>query len=1181
MIRRHLISFYLFLFFSVPLSSQVLINEFSSSNLSGITDEDGDHCDWIELYNQSALETNLNGSHLSDDARNLKKWTFPSISLKPGSFLLVFASDKNRTAVPVSYQTIIRWGDDWKYMVPSGETGNSWKSTGFDDSGWSTGPSGFGYGDNDDATILNNIQSVYIRKELIISNLQDITELVLSIDYDDGFAAYLNGHEIARSNLGTAGSTVTYDQAATNREATMYNGGNPENYSIADFSSFLVEGVNVLAIEGHNTGTSSSDFSLIPMLTVRFTGGGYVDDHPDYILLNGNNLHTNFKISSEGETLIFSNPDSSVIDSVTPVQLITDISYGRKPDGENGWFYFSSPTPGSSNIHEGFSTLSQSDSVKFSVEGGFFAGGFDLQLSSADPADSIFFTLDGSEPSADDPFYSNPIHISGNCVIRARLLNFHKIPGVVITRTYIIRDHTLPVVCLSTDPYNLWDYNYGIYVMGPGASATYPYFGANFWQDWERKAHMEFYDENGVKQIDQDIGIKIFGNYSRANDQRSLALFARREYGKGSFKYRFFKDKPINEFESLVLRNGGNDWDRAIIRDGLTSTLIRDMDIDRMAFQPAIVYLNGEYWGILNLREKVNTNFIAENHFVDPDDVNLLENNGNVVDGTNAAYFQLANFLNSNTLVTEQNYQEFTSKIDVNNFIQYQLTQIYIDNRDWPGNNIKYWNTNEAGSRWRWIIFDTDFGFSIWESAAYTFNTLQFALAIDGPSWPNPAWSTLFLRRMLSNPGFKKVFVNQYADRINTNFSATHVNAIVDSIKQLYLPEINTHIDRWGLNYNYWQSNYANIKAFATNRPDYARAHLKNVLSLGEMLTIKIEIKNFGSGRVKVNTVIPDKYPFSGIYFKGIPIKLTAIPAPGYQFVRWENGSFISYERTIDYNMQAGCTFRAVFEIAESTDNKIVINEINYNSAPEKDTEDWVELYNAGNTTVDLKNWIISDSGPGYGFTISSDIVLVPGAFAIICRDTEAFLKFFPKTKNFSGNMGFGLSSSGDDINLYDPSRNLVDFVNYTVNSPWPTDANGTGATIELIDPFRDNNLGQNWRSKYDGGSPGEKNIITGIEYTDDNSVHETVLSCFPNPFRDFTTIFVEVGKPGKYLLQVYDLQGRLIKILADHLFEPGSYTIDWDGRDSAGGSVKGGVYIIRLSGINLSQNIKVVCLER
>jgi hypothetical protein len=1166
------------LFLTARLSSQVLINEFSSSNLNGITDEDGDHSDWIELYNSSALETNLDGYHLSDDAHNLKKWTFPAISLKPDSFLLVFASGKNRTELPLSFQTIILRGDAWQYFVPSSEIGNTWKNCGFDASGWNTGPSGFGYGDNDDSTVLNNILSVFIRKEFVITNLQDIAELVLSIDYDDGFVAYINGHEIARSNLGADGSTVTYNQSATSREATMYAGGNPVNYHISDPSGFLVTGVNVLAIEGHNSGTSSSDFSLIPMLSIGFRGDGYAYDVPGYIQLKGNYLHSSFKIKNEGETLILSKPDSSIVDSVSAIPLLKDISYGRKSDGENSWSYFMSPTPGSSNT--GSVALTNSDTVKFSHPGGYAPGGLSLQLSTDDPADSIFYTLDGSQPSENGLLYTSPIIISDNIVVRARSVSYRKLPGVTSTNTYITKQHTLPVICLSTDPENLWDYNTGIYVMGPNASADYPYVGANFWQDWERKAHMEFYDVNGVKQIDQDIGIKIYGAWSRAHAQRSLALYARSQYGKGSFEYKFFKDKPINKFEALVLRNGGNDWDNAIIRDGLTSTLIRDMDIDRMAFQPSIVYINGVYWGIQNIREKINSNFIAENHYVDPDNVNLLEYNGSPIEGSGTSYLQMINFLNVNTLETDQNYLQVSNKIDLNNYIQYQSTEIYIDNRDWPGNNIKYWNTNDPGSLWRWIIFDTDFGFSIYESSAYMFNTLELAVATAGPDWPNPPWSTLLFRRLLTNPGFRKEFANQYADRLNTNFSSAKVNAIADSLKQIFMPEISDHLSRWGLNYNNWQSSLAKIKNYADYRPYYARIHMKSVLGLGDPLGIRIEINSPGYGKVMVNSVIPDKYPFTGVYFKNLPIKLTAIPAPGYKFVRWERGSIITYSRSFDYNMASGATFKAIFTNAESTDLKIVINEINYNSAPAKDTKDWVELYNAGNSSVNLKNWIISDSGPETGYTFPSDVILSPGMFIVVCRDIEAFRLVFPKVKNTIGDMNFGLSSSGDDINLFDPQKNLIDVVNYTPNLPWPTDANGTGATIELIGPLLDNNIGNNWRSNSQGGSPGERNFLTDVNSPEENSSSGCTISCFPNPFRDYTTIWIEVTKPGRYKIEVYDLQGRLQVILADKIFEPGSYSVDWSGKNSISQMVKEGVYILRLSGGYQISNFKVIYLK-
>ncbi len=416
-IMRQLLLFFIFLLPAVKVYPQLLINEFSSSNISKLADEDGEYSDWIELFNNSGAEINLDGYHLSDNSAYLKKWTLPAVHLKPSSYLLIFASGKNRAALPVTYKTIIARDDEWQYLVPASESGGSWKNRGYDASSWNTGRSGFGYGDDDDNTVLNSIISVFIRKEFTITSLQDVEELVLSIDYDDGFVAYINGHEIARNNLGTV-DPVPFDQltGGMQREATMYQGGYPENFIIENPRTFLVEGTNVIAIQGHNTDPGSSDFSLIPILSIGRTGSVSGDSLPDYIQLKGSKLHTNFKISSEGETLVLSRPDSSVVDSVSPVFMPADLSFGRKPDGDDSWLFFSSSTPGSPNITRGYNSLN-ADTVIFSAVGGYYPGGLNLHLSSVYNSDSIFYTLDGSEPSALSARYLTPLDIAGNTVV--------------------------------------------------------------------------------------------------------------------------------------------------------------------------------------------------------------------------------------------------------------------------------------------------------------------------------------------------------------------------------------------------------------------------------------------------------------------------------------------------------------------------------------------------------------------------------------------------------------------------------------------------------------------------------------------------------------------------------------------------------------------------------------------
>jgi hypothetical protein len=1176
--RLLLTAFFTFMF--VEMFPQVLLNEFSSSNLTTITDEDGEYPDWIELYNGSSSDFNLRGYHLSDSRSNRNKWTFPEISMQPGSYLLIFASGKNRTTLPVTYKTIIAKGADWQYLVPQSEQGDSWKTTGFDASSWNTGSSGFGFGDDDDATILESTVSVFIRNEFVLSDIQNITQLVLSIDYDDGFVAYINGHEIARSNLGTI-SPVPYNQTTGSilHEALMYQGGYPETYIIQNPGLFLIEGANVIAIQGHNADAASSDFSLIPMLSIGRTGVGGSDSVPSYIQLKGNRLHTNFKIKEDGETLVLSSPDSSIMDSIPSIRLAADFSYGRQPDGQSGLFYFSAPTPGGPNNTRSYTELN-ADTVFFSHKGGYYPGGISLSMSTKLHSDSIFYTLDGSEPTLNSKRFSTPVSIPGNIVVRARSLKANILPGPVATNTYITTKHTLPVVCISTDPPNLWDYYTGIYATGPNASTESPYFGANFWQDWERKAHLEYYDSSGVKQIDQDAGLKIHGAYSRALPEKSFALFARKMYGKGSFDFKFFRDKPITKFESLVLRNAGNDWDQAFVRDGFTSVLVRDMNMDRQAFQPCVIYLNGEYWGLLNMREKVNENYLAENHYVNPDNVSILENWGTPLEGYSSSYDQIRNYLDNNTLETDTKYKQVSSQIDVDNYIQYMLSEIYVNNKDWPGNNIKFWRSNDNNGLWRWIIYDTDFGFSIWEESAYTFNTVAFALEPNGSDWPNPAWSTLLFRKLSGNPGFRNEFSNQMADRLNRNFSSEHINVALDSIKKMYLPEISAHLARWNLSVDTWQYNYSLMRTFGLYRPGYLRTYLRYQFNLGEPTNIGITIDQPGTGIVKVNSIIPYKFPFNGVYFKDLPITLTAIPLPGYKFVRWEMGSVQSTNVKLTYNMAEAKNFRAVFEQARNTDIKVVINEINYISLATHDTKDWIELYNAGSTTVDLKDWTISDGIMDSGFVFRENYLLSPGSFIVVCKNQAAFRLLCPNVTRVTGDFSFGLSSSGDNVFLYNDTGDLVDFVNYGITSPWPTDAARKGSSIELTDPLSDNNDGKNWKSGNVGGTPGSVNSVYNDQDTTGNDVKKCRISCYPNPFSDYTTLQVEIKASGRYKVEIFDLQGRVVSTLSDQNLEAGRYSIDWNGKSDTGAPLPAGVYIIRLAGEEVQSNTRVVKLS-
>jgi hypothetical protein len=1159
-------------------AAQLKINEFLSSNVNGILDEDNEYSDWIELYNSGGSSVNLSGYALTDEISEPLKWVFPSITVPSHGHTFVFASGKDRHELSYIYQTLIDMGDTWHYLVASSDIGTAWHNQGYDDSGWSTGKSGFGYSDGDDSTIVPTTLSVFIRKEFTITDLASIQRLVFCIDFDDAFIAYINGQEISRQNVGSVGEIIAFDHPADiDHEANMWQGGSPNYYYIDNLAGILVEGTNTIAIQGHNISLTSSDMSLIPFLTIGRLGAGVPDVSPYLSFPVGGGLHTNFKISASGESLYLFNSGANLVDSVGSTTLLNDISYGRKPDGSSSWFFFGEPTPDAANTTPGVAEV-LANPVSFSPQGGKHLGGITLYLSTANPNDTIYYTTDGSVPETSDHRYTGSLYVGSSEVIRARVIKYNTLPGPVGSNTYDISlDHDIPIVCLSTEPANLWDSLTGIYAMGPNPG-DYPYFGANFWQDWERPVHFELYDVQGVKRIDQDAGIKIYGAWSRACDQKSLALFARKEYGEGSFKYKFFNDKPIDKFESIVLRNSGNDNMGLQFHDCFNTGLTRNMNTDRMAFQPAAIYLNGEYWGLLNIREKINENFLAENHHVDPDSVNLLQMGGDILAGTNEDYLAILNYLNTNTtLQNDDKYNQVSGQMDIDNYIQYMLTEIYINNRDWPGNNIKYWKTTSAESKWRWILFDTDFGYGIWDVNDYKLNTLDFALEPNGPGWPNPPWSTLLFRRMATNLGFRNNFIIQYCDRLNYDFYPDNIVAYMDSLKEVYDHEIVYHFNRWWGTYYDWLVRIDNHKTFGRNRPEYCRQHMQQTFSLGDEVEVTLDISDQEAGYIKLNTIEPREYPFTGIYFESIPIRMTAIPNPGYKFVRWE-GSLSSTNTTIAYNMAAEGNFKAVFAEATAADISIVINEINYASSPDHDTKDWVELVNNGITSVDLHNWLLSDSGPDSGFFFPAGNTLTPGQYLVICKNLDDFKEFNPTVNNAIGDMPFGLSSNGDEIRLYNTESEVMDAVDYYPYSPWPETAVETGSTIELKNPSLDNARGENWQAVGIGGTSGKPNYgYDGIEGPASPPALTSLFECFPNPFRDFTTIQFNVLTSGYYKLEILDMNGRIIQVLADDYLTEGNYWVDWTGNV---GSLKGGVYTVRLSDNNSVETIKVIMLK-
>ena len=1125
-------SLFLILFCGFILNAQsVRINEVVSSN-SVYFDEDGDSPDWFELHNFGTQNVSLENWTISDDLETLDMWAFPPINLAPDEYLLVWASEKDRSIDTYS-RTFISQGDIFKYEIPNAEPHPNWKNLNFNVSSWNDGASGFGYGDGDDNTVIPwGTESLYLKRNFNITNLEDMQSLILDIDYDDAFVAYINGVEVARANIGGVPPPFDSDDISTDHEAQMYLGGLPDRFIISDFSSVLFEGENVLAIQAHNISSTSSDFTIVPFLSGIYNSPNNSGIQPPEILNLGNDnpFHTNFKISTDSETLTLSNGIGTVIDQIVVEGLPPNTSVGVSNITQNLVSYLQT-TPGYQNDDQEFLGTIQNE-VVFSQIGGTTQNPFNLSLSGNRPTQHIRYTTDGSAPQLSSNEYTGPIIISQNTSLRARIFSNtnNYLPSKILTESYIFgANHNMDVMLLTVDPDDFFDDDTGIYVFGPeGTFDTWqPYYGANFWEDWERPIQFSYYKNNSNEFAKFNAGVKIFGGWSRGqNGQRSLAFYARGQYGDSEFEHSFFDHLSYDKFEAFVLRNSGQDWLRSNMKDVMLTSLMRGSDLDFQENNPVATYINGAYWGFYNIREKINEHMLASKHDVDADSITLLTGNAEIIEGDNDEYNALINYIETTDLSNDSNFEYVRESIDLKNYILYQATNIFINNTDWPGNNIKFWK--HPDTKWRWIMYDTDFGFGPWWNLSnFSENTLEFALNPNGPGWPNPPWSTLLFRKLTTNINFRNQFINRYADELNTRFLSSNVIQHIDEIYATIQPELNAHLERWkndpSLGYEINDVNghiefyqWA-MKNFANERPAIVKEHIKDQFNLPNFHPLTISNEDVSKGRVEVNENLNiQEQSWTGDYFETVPVKLEAFAEPGYEFSHW-SGDVFSTQKTINIYLSGSFEITPNFS---SMSTSLVINEINYRSSDDFNADDWVELYNPMSFPVDVSNWQIKDSDDTHIFVIPEGTQIQDNSFLIVVKDESDFISVFPDIP-YIGELGFGLGKT-DSVRLYNSEGTLIDEVAYKSETPWPSCADETGNTLELINPDLDNLLAENWGCLNTNGSPNAVNS-TGLSVEDNVA---DIINIYPNPVKNM----LYIGLNGeRYDVEIYSLLGQPI----------------------------------------------------
>jgi hypothetical protein len=1112
-------TFYCFIFLGFIASAQLKLNEVCYTNATIKFDEDSSSSDFIELYNPTSNPISLNNYCLSDDITEKKKWRFGNIVLAPNAYYMVYASNKNRKHIVNHWETAINNNVIWKYELASASSDTNWKKPGFSDAAWLSGQGGIGNSNSDDNTNVSPQHALYMRYAFSITDTSKISRALLNADYDDGFVAYINGVEVARSQSMMGINQPIAFNALANYTRKALSQGNVDSNSREGFyiekkllEKVLKNGTNYLCIEVHNRsqyGSMTSNFHLSFGLSDASVQFGAL---PNWFSAKpGPYMHTNFGLS-ENETVYLTDYNTGiVVDNILLNGADINHSIARIPDGSNNQCFMGIPTPSqtnnSSNCYIGYEPT-----PLFLLPAGVYNSNQNVTVLPLSPSSVVRYTLDGSKPKSTSNLYTGAVALTSTAVIGVRAFSSasNMLPSRVVKNTYIVNEPyygRAKVISISIDSLLLFDAVNGMFMLGPDiplngsgnptSADPYPYWRANFWKDWKREGYMEFFDKQGNFQFESPVQLKVHGGWSRAvgngKGQKSIRILADGNIGLKEFNYPIIDDKPeVQKYVSFNLRNGGNGYSGLKTREAIMERVMRGSNTPYMAGDLAVVFLNGKYYGFYEIREHENAGFLENNYGVKDDDLDLLGNGYKVfrdaagaqhwkydvlneIQGNSDFLGELVGFAETSVPTSPTFFSEASKRIDIPNVADYLIANTYFGNGDWLSagtngvfiNNVKYWKPKSSSSKLRFNFMDMDFG------SGYNTGTGKDYIIITKT---HQSRIGKIFNRLYQNAEFNKYFINRYADLINTVFQPYNFNAIAnakcDSMQSLY----TRHSSKWGGSYSSAVSQKNAMITFNTARIDSARKIVRDNFSLIKNVDVTLNVNPPGAGKIVISTLtIPsDSMPWIGVYFDGNPVRLTAVPNPGYSFVNWTPNSltFNTNDQSIELNISSNSTFTANFT-GSSIAADIIVSEINYNSHPNFNSGEWIELRNKTNANLSLHEWKIGDASryTEYKFPVTASIPA--NGYVIICSDTAKFKLAYPNyTGKLFGDVEYSLGNKADQIVLKNTTDQIVADISY-IDSIWSEGADGNGYTLELKNPNLPLDDVNSWTDGCLGGTPG------------------------------------------------------------------------------------------------------------
>ena len=753
----------------------VLINEVMADPLTGIRDDDGELCDWIELYNTTGNPISLEKYALSDNEGKPLKWRFPEgAEIKAHGYYLVLCTGKDRmdTKMDGVPHSNFRISAEQETIILADSQGRVVDRVMIDNL-----PQDCSWGRNEQ----NQMQVFQMPTPTLPDNEAGFNQMDLNLR--------------AMNRTGVWISEVL----ASNNQVSTFAGTENKDWVEIYNSSGETQDISGWGLSDNQGRGRKWQF---PAGTLIAPGEYKV------ILCDGNaekasatELHTSFRIGrNAGEVITLADPAGNVLDKIVLPEMKTDISYGRTL-GIAGLFYYETPTPFQAN-GTGFNGFAGTPS--FSVEPGLYYTAQYVEISIPEGT-QVFYTTDGSVPTQmSTPYNGERLELNKPCnVLRARAFSTGLTqPGEIVTGTWFVNVyHALPVVSIVTDPSNLWDEEWGMLTIGKDAikePGKLPFPNTVYRKvknaGIKYDCHVELYDKSNNILLSQGAEIGLMGDYSLDMPQKSFKFRARSVYGAKTFEAKLFEKRDYTEYKGFVLRNSGNDSMFTRLQDGFQSRLMDfcGATIAHQAWEPYAVYLNGIYWGHMNLRERTDRFMIAQFEGLsleDADQMDLLQGSGSVKYGSNKAFKAMIKKMKAgNPAKNADDLQYILDNVDVDNLFEYMAFEMFFGNSDIG--NTRFYRLKTEGSKWRWVLYDVDYGLynsdfnSPW---SYTKAKGMGQKYID---------NTIFMK-LLSVPEYKKRYLTKFGEifqKLTTGEMLEQLEETVNMIK----PEMQNHWARWG-----------------------------------------------------------------------------------------------------------------------------------------------------------------------------------------------------------------------------------------------------------------------------------------------------------------------------------------------------------------------------------------------